>query len=437
MSSVSHGRTRSKKQKRLGEPKVIGIEDYDGADLDTRVELIRTLIPLGLLHIYDELDREVVELAGARYERKEPEQSALRHGYNRGSVRLGGSKHPVRVPRVRDEQGEVPLESYRLFHAQDGERDELMFRRVLLGISSRNYEAAAEAVPGAIGMSRSTISRTFIEQSAEKLKALQERDLSQEDYVAVILDGKAFQQDQMVTALGITMDGHKQVLGFEQCGTENQKAVAQFVRRLLDRGLTASEGLLFVIDGSKGLAAAIREVFNRRGKKAAVQRCQWHKRENVVSYLPKSDQKYWRGRLQEAYERPTYDEARAKLDQILEELEEINLSAARSLEEGLEETLTLHRLGVFAVLGKSLKTTNGLESIFSMAEEMTGRVDNWKNSSQKHRWLAAVLLDIEPRLRRISGYRHLPKLRAALQKELNITSNHLPERAEKERRQAA
>ena len=336
-----------------------------------------------------------------------------------------------------EEQREVPLDSYRLFHAQDGERDELMFRRVLLGISSRNYEAAAEAVPGAIGMSRSTISRTFIEQSAEKLKALQERDLSQEDYVAVILDGKAFQQDQMVTALWITMDGYKQVLGFEQCGTENQKAVAQFVRRLLDRGLTASEGLLFVIDGSKGLASAIREVFNRRGKKAAVQRCQWHKRENVVSYLPKSDQKYWRGRLQEAYERPTYDEARAKLDQIKKELDEINLSAARSLEEGLEETLTLHRLGVFAMLGKSLKTTNGLESIFSMAEEMTGRVDHWKNSSQKHRWLAAVLLNIEPRLRRISGYRHLFRLREALQRELGVESENPEAFAEAGGRQAA
>ena len=172
----------------------------------------------------------------------------------------------------------------------------------------------------------------------------------------------------------------------------------------------------------KGLTAAIREAFRRRGTRAAIQRCQWHKRENVVSYLPKSDQKYWRRRLQEAYERPTYDEARTKLDQIKKELEEINLSAASSLEEGLEETLTLHRLGVFAVLGKSLKTTNGLESIFSMAEEMTGRVDNWQNSSQKHRWFAAVLLDIEPRLRRISGYRHLPRLREALRQELDIVS---------------
>ena len=437
MSSVSQGQRRSKKQKLLGEPRVIRIEEFEGAPVDARVEMIRALIPLGLAHIYEELNREVAELAGARYERKELGRGARRHGHNRGSVRLGGSKQAIRVPRVRDKQGEVPLGSYKLFHAQDGEKDELMFRRVLLGISSRNYEAAAEAVPGAIGLSRSTVSRTFIEQSAEKLKAFQERDLSQEDVVVVILDGKAFQEDLMVTALGITMGGQKLLLGFEQCGSENGRAVAQLLRRLQDRGLSASEGLLFVIDGSKGLDSAIREVFNRRGQKVAVHRCQWHKRENVISYLPKSDQKYWRGRLQEAYERPTYKEARAKLDQIKKELDEINLSAARSLEEGLEETLTLHRLGVFALLGKSLKTTNGLESIFSMAEEMTGRVDRWKNSSQKHRWLAAVLLDIETRLRRISGYRHLPRLRNALQAELGIKAKESTDLTESKRKQAA
>ena len=151
------------------------------------MEAIRSLISLGLMHVYNELDREVAELAGLRYERKEPGQGARRHGSNRGSVRVGGSKHPIRVPRVRDEQGEVPLESYRRFHAQDGRVDDMLFRRVLLGISSRNYEAAAEQVPGAIGLSKSTVSRTFIEQSAKKLKAMQERDLSGEQYVAVIL----------------------------------------------------------------------------------------------------------------------------------------------------------------------------------------------------------------------------------------------------------
>jgi transposase-like protein len=145
-----------------------------------------------------------------------------------------------------------------------------------------------------------------------------------------------------------------------------------------------------------------------------IQRCQWHKRENVVSYLAKGDQKYWRGRLQRAYERPTYEEARRGLLKIASELAQINESAVGSLKEGLEETLTLHRLGMYPLVGRSLKTTNILESVNAQAEKRCGRVDHWKNSKQKHRWLAAALLDIEPRLRRLLGYRHLPALREAI-----------------------
>ncbi len=170
-----------------------------------------------------------------------------------------------------------------------------------------------------------------------------------------------------------------------------------------------------VIDGAKGLRAAVRAAF---GKDALVQRCQWHKRENVVAYLPKNQQPLWRRRLQKAYERPTYSEAKKQLEQLDKELRLVNESAAASLREGLEETLTLHHLGVFAVLGQSFKTTNCLESINAMVARRCDNVDNWKTSNQKHRWMAAALLDIEPRLRRIRGYRHLPKLRLALKREL-------------------
>ncbi len=149
-------------------------------------------------------------------------------------------------------------------------------------------------------------------------------------------------------------------------------------------------------------------------------RCQWHKRENVVSYLSKGEQADWRQRLQRAYNRPEYDEARAALDELHPELEERNQSAARSLAEGLEETLTLHRLGVYAVLGRSFKTTNCLESVNALVEERCAKVDHWKNSSQRQRWLATALVDIEPRLRKVIGYRHLPKLREALKRELKL-----------------
>ena len=174
-----------------------------------------------------------------------------------------------------------------------------------------------------------------------------------------------------------------------------------------------------IVDGGKGLRAAGRPAFRHR---ALVQRCQWHKRENVVSDLAKREQPVWRQRLQRAYNRPEYDEALAALQSLQHELEDRNQSAAGSLAEGLDETLTLHRLGVYGVLGRSLKTTNGLESINALIEERCAKVDHWQHSSQRQRWLATALLDIEPRLRKVMGYRHLPRLRDALKRELKINT---------------
>jgi transposase-like protein len=406
-----------KKSKILGKPEIITKDAYEGMELDSRLELIRALIPLGMSHVMEELDREVVALAGERYIRKADHGGRSRAGSNPGSVMLAGQKIPIRVPRVRSPEGEVRLESYDNLHRGCG-LDERLFRQVLYGVSCRNYERAAEQIPGAIGLSSSTVSRKFVEASAQKLREFQDRDLSDLDLVALFLDGKSFADDQMVIAVGVAQDGNKHILGFVQTGTENERAISQFLSVLFERGLDVSRGLLSVIDGSKGLHAAVRKTFSGR---VAVQRCQWHKRENVVSYLAKGDQKYWRGRLQRAYQRPTYDEAKRELEKIHSELGDINESAAASLAEGFDETLTLHRLGLFPLLGKSLKTTNIIESINAQAEERCGKVDCWKNSSQKQRWLAAALLDIEPRLRRLSGYRHLPALREALMRELRLS----------------
>ena len=237
--------------------------------------------------------------------------------------------------------------------------------RVLYGISCRNYEAAAEAIPGAIGLSGSTVSRGFIEASAAKLHELQERDLAAEDVVAIVLDGKTFAEATMVIALGITISGAKHFLGFVETDTENERGLTLFLRSLVERGLDLSQGLLVILDGSKGLRAAVRKTFRHR---ALVQRCQWHKRENVVSHLAKSELAAWRQRLQRAYNRPEYDEALTALKTLQGELDERNQSAARSLTEGLDETLTLHRLGLYGVLGRSLKTTNCLESVNALVE---------------------------------------------------------------------
>lgn len=408
---------RGKKDRRMGEPSELDWEAIEELNAGARIELIQALIPLGLAEVGRILDEEVECLAGQRHARKE-EGERYRHGSNPGSVRLGGQRHPVRVPRVRGPEGEVRLESYDRLHGAAGDVDEGLFRKVLLGISCRDYEAAAEAVPGAIGLSKSTVSREFKKATAQQLKAFQERDLSQYDVVAMFLDGKSFAEDQMVLALGTLLNGSKVFLGFVQTDTENTRAIKIFLRGLADRGLDLSAGALVVIDGSKGLKAGAEAAFPGQ---VLIQRCQWHKRENVVSYLPRKDQPYWRGRLQRAYQRPTYKEATRDLKAIRSELEELNQSAVASLDEGFEETLTLHRLGVFPLVGRSLKTTNVLESVNAMAEQRCGRVDHWKNSNQKQRWLAAALLDIEPRLRKLIGYRHLPLLREAIQEKLGIT----------------
>ncbi len=381
--------------------------------LDTRVALIQALIPLGLHAVEDVLQDEVQTLAGRRYAREDGAPHLVRWGRQRGSVYLADQKLPILVPRVRNRQAglEVPLQSYQQLQ-QPRAADEGMLRRLLYGLSCRDYSTAAEAVPEAFGLSRSSVSRRYIRATARKLQALQERRLDADDLVVLLLDGKTFADDTMVIALGITLRGEKVLLGFVQTGTENATACAAFLRGLLDRGLRVTDGVLVVLDGSKGLRRAVQDVFGPQGQ---IQRCTWHKRENVVAYLPKHLQPAWRAKLQQAYRQTTYAAAHAALTRLQGELRRLNEDAARSLAEGLDETLTLHRLGLADRLGVSLLTTNGLESVMALVEQRVGKVDRWTTSDQKQRWLATVLLEIEPRLRRLRGYRALPQLRVALQ----------------------
>jgi len=403
-----------------------GLGEYRDVDgLDAKVALIQALIPLGLQAVGDLLAEEVTQLAGPRYARTGGQPSLVRWSQQGGSVYLADQKLPLPVPRVRNlpRNTEVPLQTYQQLR-EPRHGDLGLFREVLLGLSCRDYAACAEAVPAAFGLSPSTVSRRFLRASARKLRAFLERRLGHYDIVALLLGGKTFAEDAMVIALGVTLTGEKILLGFVQTATENEQVCAAFLRDLVERGLQYAQGLLCVIDGSKGLRAALQTVF---GARAVVHRCQWHKRENVLDYLPKGQQATWRRRLQVAYERPSYAEAKAALLRVRQELRLVNASAVKSLDEGLEETLTLHRLGVFGALGTSLKTTNCLESINALVGQRTAKVDRWTNSSQKQRWLAAGLLDIEPRLRRIRGYRSLPLLRAALQAEIRgkeITVGH-------------
>jgi putative transposase len=381
-------------------------------DDSVTLAMIQALIPLGLQAVEEALQAEVTALAGRRYARQDGRAGVVRWGTQAGSIYLADQKLPLSVPRVRDQrQGrELALPTY---HALQTPRrqDAGLFRRVLGGLSCREYQAAAEAVPEAFGLARSSVSRRFIRASARALRHLQERPLDDAEWLVLVLDGKTFAEDQLVLALGVTTTGEKRLLGLVQTATENQRVCASFLRELVERGFSPIGELLVVLDGAKGLRAAVREVF---GGRAAVQRCQWHKRENVVRYLPKGEQPTWRRKLQAAYAKPTYPTAKAALLRLHAELSRVNASAAASLAEGLEETLTLHRLGVFPQLGGSLKTTNLIESVMARVEARTAKVDRWRTSDQKQRWCAAALLAVEAQFRRVKGYQDFPLLAHAL-----------------------
>ena len=397
-----------------GEVKV----DADALELDSRVAMIQALIPIGLEAVDDVLQRQVLELVGDRYDRKDFDQPLRRWGKQKGWVYLGDQKVPIEVPRVRDTSldAEVPLKAYKALQSPR-KLDEGMLIRVLKGISCRNYKACAQAVPETFGMSASSVSRRFIKASAKKLKEFQERSLDDYDFVALFIDGKSFADEQMVIALGVTMDGLKIPLGFVETATENERVCRQLIQDLIRRGLRYDQGLLVVLDGSKGLYSAVTKAFKGYVR---VHRCQWHKRENVVSYLPETERPRIRRKLQKAYDCDSYREAKTALEALKPELKLMNQSALTSLEEGLEETLTLHRLGMIPFLKRSFRTSNCIESLNSMTGDLTRKVKRWTHSPQRHRWVATALLDIEPRLRRVNGYKHLPLLRQALKNDLNL-----------------
>ena len=383
--------------------------DSYSEDFDVKMSVIQELIPLGLKAVSEALQQEVKQLAGERHSRR---GSVDRWGSQDGSVYLRDQKFPIRVPRIRDVAAnkEVGLQTYqRLQKPFDDDGGSLL--RLLHGLSTHKYQESSSLAAEAFGISASNLSKRFKRGSADKLKELQTRRLSGYDFVVIFIDGKRYADDGLLVALGVTADGKKVVLGVEQIHSENAKAIEQWFERLLTRGLKLEDGILFIIDGSKGIRKAIDRQFESY---ALVQRCRWHKRENVAAYLDESQQELCRRRMQEAYAKTTYKEAQAELLKIHQELMRINESAAASLVEGLEETLTLHRLGLAPELTKSLSTTNCIESVMSQLGQYTDKVDRWHNGSQILRWSATGLLDIEPRLNRIQGAKYLSVLKYKL-----------------------
>ena len=357
------------------------------------------------------MQAEVEELAGKRSQRQS-DRTATRWGSERGYCVVMGQKVPVARPRVRSsEDQEVRLGSYELFHRGEA-LNETVWEKLMLGLSTRHYGEAVRQFSEAYGLEKSAISEHFIEASRAKLQAMMERRLDQLRLCALLIDATPFQGQQMVVALGIAQNGQKLVLGIRQGATENATVVGELLGDLLGRGLDFSDPRLYVLDGGKALTAAVKKY---AGEGAAIQRCEVHKRRNVLEHLAEEHKATVAQRLNAAYALEDYAAAKLALERLHRELMDLNPSAARSLGEGMEETLTVHRLRVPMQLRKTLASTNVIESAFSIVEQVCKNVKRWHGGDQRERWVGSGLLIAEQQFRRIIGYKHIPVLMRELE----------------------
>lgn len=356
------------------------------------------------------MEEEVRQLAGERHQ-QHPERRAHRWGKEAGYCVVDGQKVPLRRTRLRDKENrEQRLGSYELFQrAAPLERS--VWDKMMRGLSTRNYSAVVKDFSNAYGIEKSAVSGNFVEASREKLRELLERPLGELRLCAVLIDGSPFRDSQVMVALGIGCDGRKTVLGLREGATENATVVSELLDDLARRGLDFSVPRLYVLDGSKALAAAVRR---HAGAAACIQRCQIHKRRNVLDHLPEEHRQTVKRKLQNAYAMTEYAEAKRALEKLHRELMDLNPSAARSLAEGMEETLTVHRLGVPEKLRRSLASSNVIESAFSIVETVCRNVKRWRAGDQIERWVGSGLLVAERQFRKLRGYREIPQLLASL-----------------------
>jgi transposase-like protein len=360
------------------------------------------------------MQEEVRELAGERSQ-PQSDRTAHRWGSERGYCVVMGQKVPIQRPRVRTTgDKEVRLGSYEMFHRGEP-LTETVWEKLMLGLSTRNYGQAIRQFTEAYGLEKSAISEHFIEASRVKLKKMMERRLDKTRLCALLIDATPFQGQQMVAALGIDEYGRKMILGIRQGATENATVVGELLADLVDRGLDFTEPRLYILDGGKALTAAVKK---HAGESAAIQRCQVHKRRNVLDHLTEEQKPAVSKKLNAAYALEEYGAAKEALNTLHRELMDLNPSAARSLGEGMEETLTVHRLHLPAQLRKTMASTNVIESAFSIVEKVCKNVKRWHGGDQRERWVGSGLLVAENQFRRITGYKLIPVLMEEL-KTLN------------------
>jgi putative transposase len=352
------------------------------------------------------MEEEVRERVGERSQ-PQADRTANRWGKERGYCVVMGQKVPIDRPRVRTtDDREVRLGSYEMFHRGEP-LTETVWEKLMLGLSTRRYGQAVRQFAEAYGLEKSAISEHFIEASRAKLKEMMERRLDKLRLCALLIDATPFAGQQMVAALGIGQDGRKTILGIRQGATENATVVGELLGDLMNRGLDYTQLRLYILDGGKALHAAVKKY---AGESAPIQRCQVHKRRNVLDHLT-DEQKPWVAKtLNAAYALEDYAAAKQALNTLHRELMDLNPSAARSLAEGLEETLTVHRLHIPPQLRKTLASTNVIESAFSIVERVCANVKRWHAGDQRERWVGSGLLVAEKQFRRVQGHKQIPIL---------------------------
>jgi putative transposase len=379
-------------------------------------ELIRQA---GLQIIQLLMEEEVRALVGERSQVQSGRQ-ANRWGQEHGYCVVMGQKVPIQRPRVRTtDDREVRLGTYELFHRGEP-LTETVWEKLMLGLSTRRYGQAVREFTEAYGLEKSAVSEHFIEASRQKLKQLMERKLDKMSFCALMIDATPFEGQHMVVALGIGLDGKKTILGIRQGATENATVVGELLADLMNRGLDFTQPRLYVLDGGKALPAAVKKY---AGEKAVIQRCQVHKRRNVSDHLTEEQRPAVAQRMNAAYALEDYAAAKQALDGLHRELMDINPSAARSLGEGMEETLTVHRLHVPRQLRMTLASTNIIESAFAIVERVCLNVKRWHGGDQRERWVGSGLLLAQNKFRRVKGHKHIPALIGELETMTHSKNN--------------
>jgi putative transposase len=394
--------------------------------------LLALSVGLGLRVVHGLMEAEVTEVVGPKG-KHDRDRTAKRHGHEDGSMTLGGRRVEVSRPRMRtaDDEHELPVTSYEYFADRDPLTRAVM-DRMLAGVSTRKYAVVGEPVgedveASSTSTSKSTVSELFIERTRTALGELMARRLDDVRLAVMMLDGLEIADRTHVVALGISTEGVKIPLGLWEGSTENATLVSMLLSDLVDRGLDPEQAILFVIDGGKALRRGIKDVF---GEHALVHRCHRHKERNVCDLLPERDRPQILARIRGAWALTNPLLAEERLELLASELDRTWPDAAASLREGMDDTLTLMRLGIDGQLSKTLCSTNPCESMIEIVRYTQRNVKRWQQGDMRKRWTAAGMLVAEQQFRRIIGYRDLAKLVIAIERHTLLVAEKNRERQE-------